>query len=1381
MNVSRTTLSRTCFAFLVGLALALSAAAPRAAVPIVTLDEVRSPADVAPGTIARLRLGLRNYDVEPVTDIVLALPLPSDVSYPEDPRLETDCDFPFIFESEPEQRLSFVGRLGAFEECAATFDVRPLVRGVTVIDTEAGTSSAGVLGTATATITADDQAADVIPGIEVVDLAGPVRVGERVRLRATLLNARSGSLQQYAMTMTLPPGLELDAVPAVVNTCSPGGAADLTGAVPGSRTLSLAMQVFQSPDECIVEAYARVVGLGERKYPTARTGLTAVVDHQAALSRDIITDTVYIPTTQSALTLRHEIAEPVAPGGQAAFRYILANHSRAAARDLAFMHELEDVVAGLAGGGGTRDDSCSERGTVFAGSGLVSVDGLALGPGETCSFTVDVDVPAGAARGSYASRPGDLDAVLDGTPRSFPATGAALVVSGLPALSLAFDHPGTAFKAGDDLTATLRLVNTSQTDTISGLALNLSLPGGLSLKELPGANVCGTGSSASGNFTQEPILLLTNASLGPGASCELPYTFTTGADLKGPLDFELLFLNATFDQGEPAYETTSGERWSLDVVAAPAVILEATPALLSPGGFFDLSITVRAGAEDPATAIALDLALSPLGARVLAEGTPVNGVCGSGSSLTGTDTLALRGGSLAAGESCTMTVTVSGLRVPPGFVTLQPATATATVGGETIDLYTPALQVQSSPLQATLTLSAEQVFPGDSLVATYTLQVDALAGESVSIVSLSHDLRQFPGTLTASSELSTCPGHSFVGTATRPVLSTGPLVPGTLCTYSFELDGLESLPPGDYMLGSGPISSTSSYGNQQVPRQQASFAVVSDVLRHSVALSAEAVAPEGTFTVTHTLSNDGNATLTDLSFNVNDLAVFPGLATGELPEAPCGQGSTLAAIDGGYALTGASLGAGDACSITVPLVAPATLPGSPVTFQSSTVSGKLSGEDLSGAAVRFTVAPANLVVTRQLPGAVYPGTRATMALTLTNAGTTPIQGVRFRETLGKLGAGISAANLPLSDPCGPGSSLSGTTELVLEGASLAAGGSCTMNIELAIADDATGTFELEGDGLVSFGAPLGQLPAGSLPVTAPPSIGLSLAQTALVIGDATALTIKVDNASGSAAVGSVAVTVPLGDGLIVADPAKASSDCGEATVTAEPGSSSVEISGASVEAASSCAVSVKVEATRTGDATLNAGEVETAYGSLTGASVGLAVASGGAPRKLATPAGQPARVAFTPASNTSLCRFKGEPSTRLAPEADLPRDWSLFDGVFEFTAERCGEGEIITVQLDYGQAIPAGARLFKFDEAGRTTAVSATIAGSVVSYTVSDGGPLDADGAVNGEIVDPVGLVLVPAEVPGLSTGATAALAALVLALAVFFLYRRPRARALRV
>ncbi|MHA7816422.1 MAG: choice-of-anchor U domain-containing protein [Pseudohaliea sp.] len=115
------------------------------------------------------------------------------------------------------------------------------------------------------------------------------------------------------------------------------------------------------------------------------------------------------------------------------------------------------------------------------------------------------------------------------------------------------------------------------------------------------------------------------------------------------------------------------------------------------------------------------------------------------------------------------------------------------------------------------------------------------------------------------------------------------------------------------------------------------------------------------------------------------------------------------------------------------------------------------------------------------------------------------------------------------------------------------------------------------------------------------------------------------------------------------------------------------------------------------------------------------------------PSGADGTISFT--TEDAGCSFTADP---VFSEAENPPESTTFPyGVVAFTASNCAPGATIKVTLDVGATLPAGTTAWKTDPWAPIP--GATINGSTLTYTVTDGGPLDADGSENGEIVDPVG------------------------------------------
>jgi len=119
----------------------------------------------------------------------------------------------------------------------------------------------------------------------------------------------------------------------------------------------------------------------------------------------------------------------------------------------------------------------------------------------------------------------------------------------------------------------------------------------------------------------------------------------------------------------------------------------------------------------------------------------------------------------------------------------------------------------------------------------------------------------------------------------------------------------------------------------------------------------------------------------------------------------------------------------------------------------------------------------------------------------------------------------------------------------------------------------------------------------------------------------------------------------------------------------------------------------------------------------------------------------------------TTCRLAGMPALSGTLPATAPAGWKMPYDILSFTANGCGESGSLTLSLTYPQPLPAGAKLWKWgptheDATDHWYMMPATISGSTVTFTLTDGANGDADLAADGSITDPV-VVGVPDGAPG--------------------------------
>ena len=115
--------------------------------------------------------------------------------------------------------------------------------------------------------------------------------------------------------------------------------------------------------------------------------------------------------------------DPAPPGGTVNLQFVATNMSATdSVTDIAFTDDLDAALSGLAAVGLPTNDVCG-AGSQISGTGLLSlIDGV-LAPGESCFFTVTLDIPGGVASPTTAT---NVTSEITGTI-------GGLVVSGDPA------------------------------------------------------------------------------------------------------------------------------------------------------------------------------------------------------------------------------------------------------------------------------------------------------------------------------------------------------------------------------------------------------------------------------------------------------------------------------------------------------------------------------------------------------------------------------------------------------------------------------------------------------------------------------------------------------------------------------------------------------------------------------------------------------------------------------------------------------------------------------------------------------------------------------------------------------------------------------------
>lgn len=471
---------------------------------------------------------------------------------------------------------------------------------------------------------------------------------------------------------------------------------------------------------------------------------------------------------------------PALPGGTVTLEFTIEHEEDAPAdaTSINFTDDLNAVVAGLSAVGLPMNDVCG-TGSQISGTTNISFTGGTLTPGSSCTFSVTLQIPAGATPGVFANITSNLSAMVLGVTTIGAPAGDDLVIGGLSFSKAFTDDPVIA---GAMVTLEFTLDNTSSAADASGISFNDNLsgvlPGLTAIAPLP-VDPCGAGSVVTGTS----FLIFAGGNLTTGTSCTFSVTLQVPAGA----------ANGSFRNVTSNLAATINGNVAVLPPAADNLVVNSDILLFSktftddpvaPGDTVTLEFTLSN--QDTAQSVSgitftddLDAALSGLSA----VGLPVMDVCGAGSQLSGSNLLTLTSGNLAAGASCTFSVT---LQVPAGaptgsFVNTT-SQANGTAGGLPVssDPATDTLLVQSVGFSKAF---ANPLVTGSTTTLSFTIQNNS--SSALDSISFSDDLDAVsPGLVAlglpandvcgAGSQLS---GTSFL------TLSGGNLLPSGSCTF----------------------------------------------------------------------------------------------------------------------------------------------------------------------------------------------------------------------------------------------------------------------------------------------------------------------------------------------------------------------------------------------------------------------------------------------------------------------------------------------------------------------------------------------------------------------------------------------------------------------
>ncbi len=1135
------------------------------------LTQSFSPTTIGLGSESRLTIVVYNWDsVDPVSDVALTDSLPVGLVIASPSNAWTDCVNGVLDASDGATAFSLTGaRLVRQSNCTVELDVAGTSIGSHAKSPATVSSDAGIGSSAGATLTVDNRVSitkDFSPSA--------VKLGEVSRLTYHLDNTRAGGNALGTLLKdNLPDGLRFASPLNLVSDCATSN----LSVESGQSALSVQVTVLNAGFACSLSLDVEPVFGG---------ALGSTTEIVTTLSGTVGRAGAVLDVTVPNLELR--LAGLVLPGESTELAFTIHNLAREEASSIGFDLDLDAALAGLAPSGALESTPCGVGSALSFVGGVLSFSGGTVAADDACTFSVPLAIPAGAVSGSYALVTSSVEVELGGAPRIWSEGSTGLSVSTGPSLSLAFEP--SVVVPGDTVTATLQLDNTD-VGTATGITFSWPLVGAFgSISTV--TNFCGSGSSA---FVQEafggPNLVVSVPSLAgeQGCTLQLNIPITDGLN-SGEQTLPTGRVKATLGG---RVESFPGASAALTFVAPPRLSKTFLDGPVAPGSTVELEyrLGLSESAPDAATGIAFsddfDLALTGL----VATNLPMSDVCGTGSTLSGVDTLTFAGGALAAGEECVFRVA---LTVPSTAAPGPHGSTTSTLSATSLGRALVGPSVTSSLVVAGLAMGVELMpaaaLAGDTVVARFNVE-NLDSTRALTNLSFSTPLLEALAGLTAPGPLPSEPcgsGSILTGTSTL-LLSGGTLPPGASCTFDVELLLPTNALVGEYSLQTGNASATFDSASLVFPGANALLRVVAR-LGFEKAFSSTTTQVGEPLTLSFTLvNNDPTETATGLAFSDDLGAALTGLVATGLPRmGACGVGSTLSGTEV-LSLSGGSLAPGASCTFDVALELPGSVaPGTVISNVTSNLSGNVGALMVSAEPARAEVEVTSIELALAIPEPITAGGRGVVEFQLLNHGG-PQSELALGVNLDAALPGLAGQGLPLLQVCGSESMLQGSGgQVSLSKASLDAAGACSFSMVVEVPlGTAPGEYEVQTGYLVVGGLRVASPASATMTVLAPrfpPRFVAEYTPQVVNVGAPTTLTFTIDNSADPVAIDGLTFLASLPSGLKVAEPSLATTTCRSGNIVAVSGSNLIRLSNGKIDdGKDNCRVSVDVVAAAIGD------------------------------------------------------------------------------------------------------------------------------------------------------------------------------------------------------
>ncbi|MGH8494279.1 MAG: beta strand repeat-containing protein [Moraxellaceae bacterium] len=1194
-------------------------------VPIITPNIVKTATDVNGGQLVagdtlRWTVTMSNTGLDTATNLTVTDPLPPEVTYktgtlkivtaPAGATTGTKTDTAgddvaeyisgsnsVVFRLGTGATSSTGGSLAYGQSTSFTFDtivagglaagtpitntVSVSYRGQTIGETYGGTGAA-----ASAVLMGP-------PAISKAFAPAAIDVGGVSVLSIVVSNPASNpaTLSGVTFTDTYPAGLLNAASPNPAINCTPGSTAGtLTGGAANGGDVGMSGASIAANGNCTITINVTAATAGSYSNITStvasNNGGTGPASAAAVLA-------VGKPSIAKAFA-----PTSILSGANSVITFTLSNPTAAARSGVGFTDTLTNMVVSTPSvTGGT----CTGTRTALQGTNSISFSGGSLAASGSCTVTVSVTSTTGGIHPNTSTGVSSTETGAAGN----PSNTAYLTVIAPPAISKSFSPTSVRTNSPSQMTITVSNPNT--TGSITGIAFTDTYPTtpGAMINDAPpnstlnctgstGGTVEGrTGAGAWGTVVaSQTAIRMTGLTLAAGGSCTITvnvdgatagnYTNSTGAVSStnaGSGAAASAVLNITSFVAPTVTKTFGGSASSTVITSGSNTMLRITLANSN-------ASAVTGAAFTDTFPTNLFVANTPAVTNTCAVGT-LSGATAGSSSLT------LSGATIPASSSCYIEVSVTSS--DPGEYLNTTGTITTTNAGS----FGPATAILNvlAPPKIAKAFNPTSIGTGAAAYSTLTITLSNPTTASVSLSGVAFN-DAFPANMivhTTPSAATTCASGTIQGRTggggwgtiaslnTEIRLTGATLAPNASCTVSVRVRS-SSTTPATYVNTTGNV--TSSNGGTGLTAT-ASMSISRPAIAKTFSAGATPIAAGASTVLTITLSNPGSAAMAGAAFTDTYPAGMTNTAT---PSAAttCGGTVTAAANGGSIALSGGSIPAASSCTVTVNVRATETVTNTIPAGELSTTS---YGDNASPASATLQIYNAPDVLKVFSPDVVLPSGNSRLTITLTNSNALAASGVAFTDNYP---SGLVNAPTPAAaNTCSPAGTLTATaggTSFVLTGAGIPANSSCSVSVDVRSAT--AGAYLNNSGSVATSNIGTGAASSATLTVMAVPTLTKVFTPAAVLVNEESVLTITLSNANALDVMGA-ALTDTYPSGLVNTATPSVTSSCADAVLSATAGGNSVAISGATIPAAGSCTLSVRVKSAAAGSYNNTTGTVST--------------------------------------------------------------------------------------------------------------------------------------------------------------------------------------------